>query len=163
MTRVPVVSTMEQLIAGRKQIISATGKMSRLMSQRLADVYRAMVAAAKGSEMRELLGKTGAEHQASVMYQTFGHLDAKPGEKHKGHFVFINGQHGDLSVVHSEFSSFDEGPGYFSDRADFIWELVKDGGLCSKVGIYRFEGEYSLPKRRNGKRFSGSVTCLQSF
>lgn len=59
--------------------------------------------------MRELLGKTGAEHQASVMYQTFGHLDAKPGEKHKGHFVFINGQHGDLCVVHSEFSSFDEG------------------------------------------------------
>lgn len=77
MTRVPVVPTMEQLIAGRKQITSATGKMSRLMSQRLADVYRAMVATAKGSEMRELLGKTGAEHQASVMYQTFGHLDAK--------------------------------------------------------------------------------------
>ncbi|EFR0234879.1 hypothetical protein HZM05_004486 [Salmonella enterica] len=113
--------------------------------------------------MRELLGMAGAEHQASVMYLTFGHLDAKPGEKHKGHFVFINGQHGDLSVVHSEFSSFDEGPGYFSDRADFIWELVKDGGPCSKVGIYRFDGEYALPKRRNGKRFSGSVTCLQSF
>lgn len=48
MTRVPIVPTMEQLIAGRKQITSATGKMSRLMRQRLADVYRAMVAAAKG-------------------------------------------------------------------------------------------------------------------
>ncbi|ENW0040762.1 hypothetical protein ACFKO7_004592 [Escherichia coli] len=113
--------------------------------------------------MRELLGMAGAEHQASVMYQTFGHLDAKLGEKHKGHFVFINGQHGDLCVVHSEFSSFDEGPSYFSDRADFIWELVKNDGPCSKVGIYRFDGEYALPKRRNGRRFSGSVTCLQAF
>lgn len=48
MNPVPTVPTMGQLIAGRKQIAPSTGKMSRLMSQRLADVYRAMVVAAKG-------------------------------------------------------------------------------------------------------------------
>lgn len=41
--------------------------------------------------MRELLGMAGAEHQATVIYQTFGHLDAKPGDRHAGYFIFING------------------------------------------------------------------------
>lgn len=85
--------------------------------------------------MRELLGMAGAEHQASVMYQTFGHLDAKLGEKHKGHFVLSTVKHGDLCVVHSEFSSFDEGPCYFSDRADFIWELVKTTAHALRSGF----------------------------
>ncbi|MBL5919793.1 ead/Ea22-like family protein [Lelliottia amnigena] len=37
--------TMSQLIAGKRQI-TTTGKMSRLMLQRLADIYRAMIGAA---------------------------------------------------------------------------------------------------------------------
>ncbi len=113
--------------------------------------------------MRELLGKAGAEHQASVIYQTFGHLDAKPGDKHAGYFIFINGQHGDMDVVFSDFPTFGEGPGYFYDREDFICKLTTGDGPCAAVGIYRFEGEYRLPKRKGPARFVGKTVCIQKF
>lgn len=44
-TLVPVEPTIDQLVAGKRRLTS-TGRMSRLMSQRLAEVYRAMVSAA---------------------------------------------------------------------------------------------------------------------
>lgn len=44
-TLVPVEPTLDQLVAGKRRLTS-TGRMSRLMSQRLAEVYRAMVSAA---------------------------------------------------------------------------------------------------------------------
>jgi len=44
-TLVPVEPTLDQLVAGKRRLTSA-GRMSRLMSQRLAEVYRAMVNAA---------------------------------------------------------------------------------------------------------------------
>lgn len=114
--------------------------------------------------MREILALIGAEESARVMYQTFGHLDARPGVRHAGHFIFINGQHGDMCVVHSDFPTFGEGPGYFMHREDFIWGLIKDNGPCSEVGIYRFDGEYSIPKRKNASpHFSGKVTCMHTF
>lgn len=113
--------------------------------------------------MHQILTLIEAENSARVMYETFGHFDAKQGEKHAGHFVFINGQHGDMCVLHSDFPSFGEGPGYFSDRQDFIWSLVKDNGPCSAVGVYRFDGAYVIPKRKRNPRFSGKVICLQTF
>lgn len=45
----PIAPTMEQLIAGKRQLTSS-GKMSRLMSQRLSDVYRAMISAAPAAQ-----------------------------------------------------------------------------------------------------------------
>ncbi|GKX54055.1 hypothetical protein SOASR030_01670 [Leminorella grimontii] len=45
--------------------------------------------------MREIGEQINAGRAVAVIYETFGHLDAKPGERHKGWFVFINGQHGD--------------------------------------------------------------------
>ncbi|EFI4022867.1 ead/Ea22-like family protein [Escherichia coli] len=44
-TLVPVEPTLDQLVAGKRRLTSS-GRMSRLMSQRLAEVYRAMVNAA---------------------------------------------------------------------------------------------------------------------
>ncbi|WP_154051357.1 hypothetical protein [Enterobacter hormaechei] len=44
-TLVPVEPTLDQLVAGKRRLTS-TGRTSRLMSQRLAEVYRAMVNAA---------------------------------------------------------------------------------------------------------------------
>ncbi|MEH4987349.1 hypothetical protein PO461_07890 [Enterobacter asburiae] len=44
-TLVTVEPTLDQLVAGKRRLTS-TGRMSRLMSQRLAEVYRAMVNAA---------------------------------------------------------------------------------------------------------------------
>lgn len=44
-TLVPVEPTLDQLVAGKRRLTS-TGRMSRLMSQRLAEVYRAIVSAA---------------------------------------------------------------------------------------------------------------------
>lgn len=102
-----------------------------------------------------------AENSAAVVYQTFGHLDAKPGESHTGSFVFINGQHGDMCVVISDFPSFGEGPGYFNDRSDFIWGLIRDNGPCSKTGIYRFVGDYRLPASESDTPgFFGTVTTI---
>ncbi|WP_313129466.1 hypothetical protein [Pseudescherichia vulneris] len=43
---VPVEPTLDQLVAGKRQLTPSTGRMSRLMSQRLGEVYRAMVRAA---------------------------------------------------------------------------------------------------------------------
>ncbi|MEP9920585.1 hypothetical protein [Klebsiella sp. GN_Kp190] len=113
--------------------------------------------------MREIGMQITAARAAAVIHETFGHLDAKPGERHKGWFVFINGQHGDMDVVYSDFSTFGEGPGYFTDREDFIWELIRDDGPCAAVGIYRFDGEYRLPKRKGPARFVGKTTCIQTF
>ncbi|HBN7049659.1 TPA: hypothetical protein L3360_001243 [Escherichia coli] len=45
MVFVPVEPTLDQLVAGKRRLTS-TGRMSRLMSQRLAEVYRAMVGVA---------------------------------------------------------------------------------------------------------------------
>jgi hypothetical protein len=111
--------------------------------------------------MREIGAQITAARAAAVIHETFGHLDAKPGECHKGWFVFINGQHGDMDVVYSEFQTFGEGPGYFTDRDDFIWELIRDDGPCAAVGIYRFDGEYRQPKRKGAARFVGKITSIQ--
>jgi len=113
--------------------------------------------------MREIGAQITAARAAAVIHETFGHLDAKPGERHKGWFVFINGQHGDMGVVYSEFPTFGEGPGYHHDREDFIWELIRDNGPCAAIGIYRFDGEYRLPKRKSRARFVGRTICIQKF
>ncbi|WP_454777165.1 hypothetical protein [Klebsiella oxytoca] len=113
--------------------------------------------------MREIGEQITAARAAAVIHETFGHLDAKPGDRHEGWFVFINGQHGDMDVVYSDFPTFGEGPGYFTDREDFIWELIRDDGPYAAVGIYRFDGEYRLPKRKGPARFVGRITCIQTF
>nr|WP_233341511.1 hypothetical protein [Escherichia coli] len=107
----------------------------------------------------------GAEHQASVMYQTFGHLDAKLGEKHKGHFVFLSTASTAIcALCIVNFSSFDEGPGYFSDRADFIWELVKKTTAHAlRSGFTDLTANTRFLSAGMGEDFSGSVTCLQAF
>lgn len=100
------------------------------------------------------------DNRAHVMAETFGHLEAEPGTRHKGWFTFITGQHGDNCVIESDFPTFDEGPGYFEDRDEFIWSKVKDNGPASQIGVYRFEGEYRRHKKGgNGLgRFVGKVT-----
>jgi hypothetical protein len=101
-----------------------------------------------------------ADNKARAMAATWGHQEAAPGTRHDGWFTFIHGQHGDLAVVESHFPSFDEGPGYFADREDFIWSKVKDGGKCSKIGVYKFQGSYTRNKHPGGRglgRFVGTV------
>lgn len=100
-------------------------------------------------------------NRASVMAATFGHLEAEPGTRHPGWFTFIHGQHGNMVVIESDFPSFGEGPGYFEDRQEFIWSKVRDNGVCSAVGIYRFEGEYRRYKKGGGASlgyFVGRIT-----
>lgn len=40
--------------------------------------------------MREIGEQITAARAAAVIHETFGHLDAKPGERHKGWFVLPN-------------------------------------------------------------------------
>jgi hypothetical protein len=104
----------------------------------------------------EIFAETDAKYKAQIMYATWGHLDAAPGTVHKGSFLFIHGQHGDMATIESDFPTFGEGPGYFSDRQEFIWEQVKDNGPCSETGIYLFEGAYRRFKNGN-TRFTGTI------
>ncbi|WGK63470.1 hypothetical protein QAO71_17005 (plasmid) [Halopseudomonas sp. SMJS2] len=99
-------------------------------------------------------------NRAAVMAQTFGHMEAEPGTRHPGWFTFITGQHGDNTVIESDFPTFDEGPGYFMDRDEFIWSKVKNNGPASQIGVYRFEGEYRRHKicGEGLGRFVGKVT-----
>lgn len=85
--------------------------------------------------MREIGEQITAARAAAAIYETFGHLDAKPGERHQGWFVFIHGQHGSSAVVRSDFPTFGEGPGYFYDREDFIAEVCRKGGRCERIGM----------------------------
>lgn len=79
-----------------------------------------------------------------IRAETFGHLEARDLKRHYGWFTFVYGQHGDMVVIESDFPTFGEGPGYFDDRQEFIWDKVKNDGPCSKVGVYRFDGFYKM-------------------
>lgn len=94
--------------------------------------------------MASICAQVDADNRAAVMAETWGHLEARDMKKHYGWFTFIHGQHGDMVVLESDFPTFGEGPGYFDDRQEFIWRKVKDGGPCSEVGLYRFDGYYKM-------------------
>lgn len=102
-----------------------------------------------------------AHNKAVVMAETWGHMEAAPGTRHPGWFIFINGQHGDMAVIESSFPTFDEGPGYFGDRQEFIWSKIKDNGSCSHIGAYRFDGEYRRYKRGAGESLGYFVGKIQ--
>lgn len=97
-----------------------------------------------------------SRYKAQVMHATFGHLEAEPGTEHEGAFLFIYGQHGDMVVIESDFPTFGEGPRYFADRQDFMWDQIRDNGPCSEVGVYRFVGKYKRFKNGN-TRFTGKI------
>lgn len=111
------------------------------------------------SSMESCLEKIYAINKTIIMEQTWGHLNAQRGSTHNGWFVFINGQHGDSCVVESSFNSFGEGPEYFNHRQDFILKETSKEGSCSKTGIYKFTGEYSVLKNGEG-RFKGKIKKL---
>lgn len=96
-------------------------------------------------------------NRAVVMADTWGHLEAVDMQRHYGWFTFIYGQHGDMVVIESEFPTFGEGPGYFDDRQEFIWQKVKDGGPCSEVGVYRFDGFYKMYARASSVEKNGTI------
>lgn len=107
-----------------------------------------------------------AYNRMVVQAETWGHLEALDRQRHYGWFTFINGQHGDMVVIKSDFPTFGEGPRYFEDRQEFIWQWVKDNGPCSEVGVYRFDGFYKLyADARSVKEtigyFKGRVRRLQ--
>lgn len=103
-------------------------------------------------------------NRAIVRAQTWGHLEATDMQRHHGWFTFIHGQHGDMVVIESHFPTFGEGPGYFEDRQEFIWNKVKNGSPCSAVGVYRFDGSYKMYSRYCGKGigyFKGRVSPVK--
>lgn len=99
-------------------------------------------------------------NRAQVMAETFGHLEAEPGTRHAGWFTFITSQHGSNAVIESDFPTFGEGPGYYMDRDEYIWSLIKDNGPASAIGVYRFDGEYhcNLNEGDGLGKFVGKVT-----
>lgn len=92
--------------------------------------------------LADVFAEVDALKRAYYMREAWGHLEAPTGTQHAGRFTFINGQHGNMCVIESDFQTFGEGPQYFSDRAAFIWDNIKNGGVCSHLGVYQFDGVY---------------------
>jgi hypothetical protein len=94
-------------------------------------------------------------YKGAVMAATWGHLEPKRGEIHKGTFTFIHGQHGDEDVIESNFPTMPgEGPLYFDVRSSFIFDVIQKKDL--DVGVYEFVGVYRVFKNGN-TRFTGDI------
>lgn len=111
----------------------------------------------------ELFVQHEAEYKASVMYATFGHLDAKPNTSFDGSFIFAIGQYGDLTVVTSEFGADEPcGPAFYNDINEFVWQqdVKNNHKVC---GVFKFIGRYTIYKKYNPKGygyFRGKVTKI---
>jgi hypothetical protein len=78
---------------------------------------------------------------ANVMRDTWGHMDANPGTRYKGHVVFAAGCYGgERIVLAAEFGSAGYGPRFYEGVNEWVsWlEDVEEGR------VYRFDGYYRL-------------------
>ena len=88
-----------------------------------------------------------AEYKASVMYNTWGHLDAKPDQVYKCSFYVAVGDR-DYTIF-CEKKELSGGPAYHSDINNFVFKKLM---VSEKPqGVYYFEGTYQLPKKYNPK------------
>ncbi|HIQ35151.1 MAG TPA: hypothetical protein EYH52_11020 [Acinetobacter venetianus] len=85
-----------------------------------------------------------AQHKASVMYDTWGHLDPKPNVIYKVTFFVA---HDGREALHFKVNmpDLDGGPGFYSDICTYAFNRFVRSDLPE--GVYKFEGRYQLYKR----------------
>lgn len=111
--------------------------------------------------MPDYMAAAFAEHEAryrmAVMADTWGHLDARPGVTYPGFIVYAVTAWGQTEPIEAVFGHI-EGPGYFDHMNNFI----DDDGRDRDVGVYRFDGTYSVSKR-GAAQWNGSTATLATF
>lgn len=106
----------------------------------------------------EAFAELEAYNKAVATYETFGHLEPKPG-KYKGKIIFIHGTHGDIEIVDWKFKNIDSSPGMYEDINYFIGELAEEEE-AKEIGVYEFEGFFTRAKKAENNSFTGTITKL---
>jgi hypothetical protein len=77
---------------------------------------------------------------AEVQRETWGHMDANPGTRYRGHVVFAAGCYGgERIVLEAEFGNAGFGPWFYEGVTEWLsWLELEEGH------VYRFEGFYRL-------------------
>lgn len=90
-----------------------------------------------------------AQYKASVMYNTWGHLDARPGEIYTCSFYVAVGDRDYTIFCENNTLCGGEGgggPAYSSDINNFVFKKLMESE--KPEGVYHFQGTYQLPKKR---------------
>lgn len=110
-----------------------------------------------------LFSQHEAEYKASVMYDTWGHLDPKPNQVYKCSFFVA---HDTREALHFKLDmpDLDGGPAFYSDICNYAFEKFVRGN--KPEGVYKFEGTYQLYKRSNPDKemygyFKGKITKVK--
>lgn len=107
--------------------------------------------------MAEAFAPAEARYKAEAMAETWGHLAAKEGEKHKGYMLFTLTEFGCYEVIRSHFRGLAASPWFFAHANSFISKRARASGA-----IYRFEGTYEFISHEDGDyKFTGTVTRLK--
>lgn len=92
-----------------------------------------------------LFAEHDAKYTASVLYNTWGHLDAKPGYVYPCTFLIASTGRECLVLLDTcELG----GPAYYMDVNNYAFTKLVEGG--KPEGIYRFEGTYQMYKKHPG-------------
>lgn len=107
-----------------------------------------------------LLAAHEAQHKASVMHDTWGHLDAKPDVVYPCKIVIASDGRECLIVKDSCALG---GPAYYYDSNEYFFNKIVSKG---KVGLFLFTGTYQMYKKRPANAdticyFKGSITEIK--
>lgn len=83
-----------------------------------------------------------AKYKASVMHDTWGHLDAKP-DKIYPCKILVASDGRECLVIKNECEV--SGPAYYYDCNTYFFNKL---AMKNKTGVYLFEGTYQMYKRR---------------
>ena len=92
-----------------------------------------------------------------VMRDTWGHMDANPGTRYRGHIVFAEGAfsgHGVIALA-CEFGNAGCGPWFYEGLNDWLCDQETEPGK-----LYRFDGYYRLAAGERHE-FVGTITTTE--
>jgi hypothetical protein len=82
----------------------------------------------------------GERRAGEIMRETWGHMDARPGVRYRGHIIFAESQFGSQRfVLASDFGNAGYGPWFYEGICEWI-----DSQDIEEGRLYRFDGIYCL-------------------
>lgn len=94
------------------------------------------------SSFAESFSTHEAQYKAAILYDTWGHLDAKPNEVYPCRIVIAcNGR--EILITSSDCKV--TGPAFYYDSNEYFFNKL---AMKGKVGIFVFEGTYQMYKSR---------------
>lgn len=110
-----------------------------------------------------LFSEHEAQFKASVLYDTWSHMDAKPNDVHAVSF-YVAVSDRETLVFKLDMPTLDGGPAFHNDIEEYCYKrfLEKD----AECGVYKFKGTYQLYKRSNPESemygyFKGKITQVK--